>query len=79
MGVSGMKPLLDLRGKSDLYGKVLHSTITSPADALAAAAVSMMGEADESTPVVVIRGATYERGDGSAKELVRPPKLDLFV
>ena len=78
LGVSGMKPLLDLRGRRDLYGKELRVTVTSPADALAAAAVSIMGEADESTPVVVVRGATYEWGDGSAKELLRPPELDLF-
>ena len=78
IGVAGMKPLLDLRGKRDLYGKELKVTITSPADALAAAAVAVMGEANEGTPVVVIKGATYGRGSGSAKELVMPPELDLF-
>lgn len=78
VGVAGMNPLLDLRGKRDLYGKELKVTITSPADALAAAAVSVMGEADEGTPVIVVRGATYERVYGSAQELVRSPERDLF-
>jgi len=78
IGVAGMSPLLDLRGRRDLYGKELKVTITSPADALAAAAVAVMGEADESTPAVVIKGATYKRAHGSACELVMPLERDLF-
>lgn len=78
IGVAGMSPLLDLRGRRDLYGKELKVTITSPADALAAAAVAIMGEADEGTPVVIIKGATYKRGRGNARELVMPPNRDLF-
>lgn len=78
VGVSGMRPLLDLRGRRDLYGKELEVTITSPADSLAASAVAVMGEAGEGTPVVVVKGATYDRGGGSARELVMPPELDLF-
>jgi len=78
LGVAGMKPLLDLRGKKDLYGKKLHTTITSPADAIAAGAVSVMGEADEGTPVVLVKGARYGQGDGTVRELIRPPERDLF-
>jgi len=78
LGVAGMSSLLDLRGRRDLYGKELKVTITSPADALAAAAVAIMGEADEGTPVVIIKGAIYKRGHGSARELVMPPERDLF-
>lgn len=78
IGVSGMSPLLDLRGRRDLYGKELKVTITSPADALAAAAVIIMGEADEGTPVVIIKGAIYETGNGNARELVMPSERDLF-
>ena len=78
VGVAGMNPLLDIRGKQDLYGKELCVTITSPADALASAAVAVMGEASEGTPVVVIKGASYDRGQGSTRELVRSPEKDLF-
>lgn len=78
VGVAGMSPLLDLRGKRDLHDKELRVTITSPADALAAAAVSVMGEANEDTPVVVVKGAIYEREDGNARELVMPLERDLF-
>ncbi|MEM3402575.1 MAG: coenzyme F420-0:L-glutamate ligase [Candidatus Hadarchaeales archaeon] len=78
IGVAGMRPLLDLRGKKDLYGRELKATITCPADAIAAAAVSLMGEAGEGTPVVIVRGAVYKRGRGTAKELIRPKARDLF-
>ncbi len=78
VGVAGMNPLLDQRGKRDLYGKELRTTITSPADALAAAAVAVMGEANEGTPVVVVKGAKYDQSNGSARELVRSPERDLF-
>ncbi len=78
IGISGINPLLDLRGKQDLYGNKLEVTITSPSDSLAAAAVSMMGEADEGTPVVLVKGANYESGEGTIREIVRPPELDLF-
>lgn len=78
IGVAGMSPLLDLRGRRDLYGKEMEVTVASPADALAAAAVAVMGEADEATPVVVIKGATYKRGQGSARELLMPREQDLF-
>ncbi len=78
IGAAGMNPLQDLRGKRDLYGKELEVTMISPADALAAAAVSVMGEASEGTPVVVVKGASYDRNYGSARELVRPPEQDLF-
>jgi coenzyme F420-0:L-glutamate ligase/coenzyme F420-1:gamma-L-glutamate ligase len=78
LGVAGMNPLLDLRGKRDLYGKELRVTITSPADAIAAAAVAMMGEANEGTPVILVKGAVYERGYGTARKLMRSPERDLF-
>lgn len=78
LGVAGMKPLFDLRGEKDLFGKELRVTVTSPADAIAAGAVSVMGEADEGTPVVLVKEAIYERGEGSARELIRPQQLDLF-
>lgn len=78
IGVSGMKPLLDMRGRRDLYGKELKVTVTCPADSLAAAAVMVMGESDEGIPAVLIKGAKYEKGDGSIREVIRAPELDLF-
>jgi len=78
IGMAGIKPLTRLRGRRDLYGKKLKSKVVAIADALAAAGVAVMGEAGEGTPVAVIKGATYEKGEGSAKELIMPREKDLF-
>lgn len=78
VGVAGIKPLLDLRGKKDLYGKRLKTTIACPVDALAAAATAVMGEAAEGTPVAIVRGAVYQGGEGSIQELLMPREQDLF-
>ena len=78
IGIAGMRPLIDLRGKRDLYGKKLRSKVVAVADALAAAGVAVIGEAREGTPVAVIKGATYRRGKGSVRELLRSRERDLF-
>jgi len=78
IGIAGMQPLIDLRGKRDLYGKKLRSKVVAVADALAAAGVAVIGEAGEGTPVAVIKGAMYKKGRGSARELLRSRERDLF-
>jgi coenzyme F420-0:L-glutamate ligase len=57
IGVSGLEPVEDLRGLPDLFGKKLQVTMKAVADDLATIGVFMMGERNESIPIVVIRGA----------------------
>ncbi len=77
VGVSGLKPLKDDRGKNDRYGYELKASVAAVADELAAAAELVMGKRGE-IPVVIIRGYSVEGEDGSAKELLRPEAEDLF-
>lgn len=79
IGVSGIRPFIDYRGRKDLYGRVLRSKVACVVDALAAAAVLLMGEADEGTPVVLVRDAPHERGESTIKEVLRPEEEDLFI
>ncbi len=51
---SGFLAVNDLVGHPDLFGRPLHMTKVDVADALAAAAVLVMGEADEGTPLATI-------------------------
>ncbi|RZN13488.1 MAG: coenzyme F420-0:L-glutamate ligase [Methanosarcinales archaeon] len=60
---SGIEPVEDARGSSDLYGKRLTITRKAIADNLTSAAQLLMGEADESIPVVIARGITATRGN----------------
>jgi coenzyme F420-0:L-glutamate ligase/coenzyme F420-1:gamma-L-glutamate ligase len=77
IGVSGMSPLLDLRGTDDAAGRPLESTIIAVADELAGAAELVMGKA-EGVPAALVRGYRVEPGEGSARNLVMPPERDLF-
>ncbi len=78
IGVAGMLPLSDLRGRPDRYGRVLRVTQVGTADEIAAAASLLMGQAAEGTPVIIVRGAPYQAGNGRLSELLRPRELDLF-
>jgi coenzyme F420-0:L-glutamate ligase/coenzyme F420-1:gamma-L-glutamate ligase len=78
IGVSGVPPLVDERGWTDLFGYRLKATIVGVADELAAAASLMMGQAAEGTPVVHVRGFPYPLREGSMPELLRPARQDLF-
>jgi coenzyme F420-0:L-glutamate ligase / coenzyme F420-1:gamma-L-glutamate ligase len=78
IGVAGLRPLLDLKGRRDPSGYELHATVIAVADELAGAAELAMGKL-ERVPAAIVRGldATGE-GSGSARELVMPPYRDLF-
>lgn len=58
---SGFAALNDYIGRSDLFGRPLRMTKVNVADALAAAAVLVMGEGDEQTPLAVISDLPFVR------------------
>ncbi len=78
IGVAGINPLEDIRGKVDLFGYELKSTIIAKADEVAAAAGIAMGQANEGTPVIIVRGVKYSTDEASAKDLIRNPETDVF-
>ena len=78
IGTAGVPELVDMRGQPDLFGNKLRITIIAAADELAAAASLMMGQADEHTPVVHVRGFPYQLAETSIKDVIRPKSKDLF-
>jgi coenzyme F420-0:L-glutamate ligase len=81
IGVAGLPPLDDLRGRTDAYGNRLDATITAIADELAAAAELVKGKLS-GVPVAVVRGLPHlvladDDGPG-ARALIRPPAEDMF-
>ncbi len=56
IGVAGIKPFKDYRGKEDLFGQILKVKNVAVIDEIAAAAELLMGQAKEATPVVVFKG-----------------------
>jgi coenzyme F420-0:L-glutamate ligase / coenzyme F420-1:gamma-L-glutamate ligase len=80
IGVAGIAPLVDHRGRADSHGHVLDQTIVATADEIAAAADLVKGKLDR-IPVAVVRGldhlVTDDDGPG-AGALVRPADMDMF-
>ncbi len=65
LGCAGIEPVEDMRGHKDLFGKPLMITRRATADNLVSAAQLIMGEADESTPAVLVRDAPVRFIEGS--------------
>ena len=81
IGIAGLNPLNDYRGRTDADGRLLASTVIAVADELAGAAELVMGKLDR-IPVAVVRGYSYascnDGGNDGAASLVRDEARDLF-
>lgn len=78
LGAAGVPALWNRRGEADRAGRRLEVTEVALADALAAAAGLVMGEAAEGLPAVLIRGGTFGAPVNPARTLLRPLEEDLF-
>jgi coenzyme F420-0:L-glutamate ligase/coenzyme F420-1:gamma-L-glutamate ligase len=78
LGAAGLPALMDLRGRSDLFGHELRVTETGFADEIASAASLIMGQANEAQPVVLVRGLSWTGAATPGGSLIRPPDEDLF-
>ena len=56
IGMAGIKPFKDYRGKKDLFRQTLKVKNVAVVDEIAAAAELLMGQAREATPVVIFKG-----------------------
>jgi len=81
VGVSGFNPVDDERGKRDLFGRKLRVTFKATADCLATMGVFVMGESNESIPIVGIRGAKVKKTERnlSMKDMTVSPKIDIYL
>jgi coenzyme F420-0:L-glutamate ligase / coenzyme F420-1:gamma-L-glutamate ligase len=77
IGIAGMKPLRDDRGRRDPYGYRLKASIEAIADELACAAGLVCGKLNRA-PACIIRGFDYQPGRGRVQDLLRPAGADLF-
>jgi coenzyme F420-0:L-glutamate ligase / coenzyme F420-1:gamma-L-glutamate ligase len=78
IAAAGVTALLDRRGAADRAGRPLEVTEVALADALAAAAGLVLGEAAEGTPAVLVRGFECHAAANPATALIRPLTEDLF-
>jgi coenzyme F420-0:L-glutamate ligase / coenzyme F420-1:gamma-L-glutamate ligase len=77
IGVAGMKPLRDDRGKRDSHGYELKASVEAVADELACAAGLVCGKLNRA-PACIVRGFSYQSATGTVRDLLRPRATDLF-
>ena len=78
LGAAGVTALWNRRGEPDRAGRRLQITEVALADALAAAAGLVLGEAAEGIPAVLVRGLRSSAPANPARALLRPLDEDLF-
>jgi coenzyme F420-0:L-glutamate ligase/coenzyme F420-1:gamma-L-glutamate ligase len=81
IGLAGMTPLDDWRGREDSEGRPLRGTLLAVADQ-AAAAADLARTKDGACPAVIVRGLgrLISEDDGpGAQALLRPPQDDRFL
>ena len=77
IGVSGLLPLDDLRGRPDADGRIMRSTVRAVADELASTAELALGKT-AGRPIALVRGASFQRGEGRIADVLMPASMDLF-
>ncbi len=78
----GIDPLRDYRGTKDIFGRTIKVEMANLVDSLAAAAVLLMGEGNEQTPVAVISGAkniVFKNRSSTGDQLLVLPEDDIFA
>lgn len=76
----GFEPLIDKRGKKDLFGKKMELTQINIPESLSGFAVYLMGETNEQTPMLIARGIrhiNYTLKDNYSTTLV-PLEQDIY-
>lgn len=77
IGCSGIAPLDDKRGQKDKRGFLLNATVMATADQVASAAGLLMDK-NSQTPVIIVKGVNYKKGNKGSAPLIRDSKNDLF-
>lgn len=80
IGWSGFEGIRDERGASDLYGRKMAYTQVAVVDSLSSAALLEMGETNESTPFVLVRGArvTFTSAPANQGEYFIEPRACIY-
>ncbi|HXJ87934.1 MAG TPA: coenzyme F420-0:L-glutamate ligase [Candidatus Binatia bacterium] len=77
IGIAGMKPLRDDRGRRDPRGYKLKASVEAITDELACVGGLLCGKLNRA-PACIVRGFPYDAGSGGVQDLLRPATSDLF-
>ena len=79
IATAGFEPIEDLRGHPDLFGRPMEITMRAIADDLTSAAQFLLSEANQQTPVVIIRGSKVEFTEDPKTTPEMPPEECLYM
>lgn len=81
LATAGFRPIVDERGKADLFGNPMSVTQRGMADSISVAAQLVMGERDEATPLAIVRNAGVELSDApvSQEDVAIPWEMCIYV
>ena len=79
IATAGFEPVEDLRGHPDLFNRPMEITMRAIADDLTSAAQFLLSEADQQTPVVIIRGSNVEFTDNPQLTTEMAPEECLYM
>jgi coenzyme F420-0:L-glutamate ligase/coenzyme F420-1:gamma-L-glutamate ligase len=77
IGIAGMEPIIDYKGKPDTFGKTLQVTAIAIADELCSASELVMGKVKNS-PVAIVRNFKFDFSDAKIQKTIRPKTEDMF-
>lgn len=77
IGVAGMEPILNYKGRTDTFGKTLQVTAIAVADELCAASELVMGKVKK-CPVAIIRNYKFDFSNTGIQKIIRPEPEDMF-
>ena len=77
IGIAGMEPIIDYKGKPDTFGKTLQVTAIAIADELCSASELVMGKV-QNCPVAIVRNFKFDFSDAKIQKIIRPKTEDMF-
>ena len=83
IGIAGFEPIRSYKGTTDLFGYILKTSEVTLADELATAAGLVMGQSNEGTPAIVVRGykhlsVTLDNSNITISDIPRKRQDSLF-
>ena len=77
IGMSGISPIVDYKGKHDTFKRILRVTEIAIADEICSASELVRGKMS-GTPIAIVRNYNFGKKNGSLDDLLRNKSFDLF-
>ena len=78
IGCAGIDAFKYNQGKKDLRGRILKRSTICQIDEIAAYVEPLMGQANENSPVIIVRDYDYTEGNARGKDILRKKEDDMF-